>query len=154
LAVVFAFFGIVAVRSIANEVARAASHASIGAASTTKVLFLLVGYVVVFLGTLGLLTISLQQFFIGGALTGVIIGIAAQQPLTNLFAGLVLLIARPIAGPVGAGHEQPLSRSEILGFAVADPSSRDRPRHVHFVSRFPQQASRLEFHPFPDVWCT
>jgi small-conductance mechanosensitive channel len=97
LAVVFAFVGIVAVRSIANGVARAASHASIGAASTIKVLCLLVGYVVVFLTTLGLLTISLQQLLIGGALTGVIIGIAAQQPLTNLFAGLVLLIARPIA---------------------------------------------------------
>lgn len=97
LAVAFAFFGIVAVRSTANELARATSHASIAAASTTKMLCLLVGYVVVFLGTLGLLTISLQQFFIGGALTGVIIGIAAQQPLTNLFAGLVLLIARPIA---------------------------------------------------------
>lgn len=97
LGVVFAFFGIVAVRSIADEVARAASHASIGAASTTKALCLLVGYFVVFLGTLGLLTISLQQLLIGGALTGVIVGIAAQQPLTNLFAGLVLLLARPIA---------------------------------------------------------
>jgi hypothetical protein len=52
LAVVFAFFGIVAVRSIANELARAASHASVGAASTTKVRFLLVGYFAMFLGTL------------------------------------------------------------------------------------------------------
>jgi small-conductance mechanosensitive channel len=97
LAVVFAFLGLVTARSIANQVARAASHASSGAASTTKVLCLLVGYLVVFLGTLGLLTIPLQQLLVGGALTGVIVGIAAQQPLSNLFAGLVLLIARPIA---------------------------------------------------------
>jgi hypothetical protein len=60
LAVVFAFLGLVTARSIANQVARAASHASSGAASTTKVLCLLVGYLVVFLGTLGLLTIPLQ----------------------------------------------------------------------------------------------
>ncbi|HEX4103320.1 MAG TPA: mechanosensitive ion channel family protein [Pseudonocardiaceae bacterium] len=97
LAVVFAFLGLVTARSTANQVARAASHASSSAASTTKVLCLLVGYLVVFLGTLGLLTIPLQQLLVGGALTGVIVGIAAQQPLSNLFAGLVLLLARPIA---------------------------------------------------------
>lgn len=48
-------------------------------------------------GHLGLLTIPLQQLLVGGALTGVIVGIAAQQPLSNLFAGLVLLITRPLA---------------------------------------------------------
>jgi small-conductance mechanosensitive channel len=52
---------------------------------------------VVFLGTLALLTIPVQQLLVGGALTGVIVGIAAQQPLSNLFAGLVLLITRPLA---------------------------------------------------------
>lgn len=50
-----------------------------------------------FLGTLGLLTIPVQQLLVGGALTGVIVGIAAQQPLSKLFAGLVLLITRPLA---------------------------------------------------------
>src|SRR5690242_20246984 len=38
-----------------------------------------------------------KQLLVGGALTGVIVGIAAQQPLSNLFAGLVLLITRPLA---------------------------------------------------------
>lgn len=56
------------------------------------------GYLIVALGTLGLLTIPLQQVLIGGALTGVVLGIAAQQPLSNLFAGLVLLLTRPV-GP-------------------------------------------------------
>ena len=97
LAAVFAFFGLITARSTANQVARAARHASIATASTTRVLCLLLGYLVVFLGTLGLLTIPLQQLIVGGALTGVIVGIAAQQPLSNLFAGLVLLITRPLA---------------------------------------------------------
>ena len=97
LAVVFAFFGVITARSTANQLARAARHASIATASTTRVLCLLLGYLVVFLGTLGLLTIPLQQLLVGGALTGVIVGIAAQQPLSNLFAGLVLLLTRPLA---------------------------------------------------------
>jgi len=36
-----------------------------------------------------------QQLLVGGAVTGVIAGIAAQQPLSNLFAGVQLLLARP-----------------------------------------------------------
>jgi small conductance mechanosensitive channel len=32
---------------------------------------------------------------VGGAVTGVIVGIAAQQSLGNFFAGLVLMFARP-----------------------------------------------------------
>ena len=97
LAAAFVFFGLITARSTANQVARAARHASIATASTTRMLCLLAGYLVVFLGTLGLLTIPLQQLLVGGALTGVIVGIAAQQPLSNLFAGLVLLITRPFA---------------------------------------------------------
>lgn len=51
LAVVFAFFGLVTARSTANQVARAARHAGIATTSTTRVLCLLLGYLVVFLGT-------------------------------------------------------------------------------------------------------
>jgi small-conductance mechanosensitive channel len=47
---------------------------------------------------LGLLTIPLQQLLIGGALTGVVLGIAAQQSLANLFAGVVLLGTRAVTG--------------------------------------------------------
>ncbi|NMI00094.1 mechanosensitive ion channel domain-containing protein [Pseudonocardia acidicola] len=96
LAVVFVLLGIVATRSTATQLGRAAGHAGPGAGSATKVLCLLVGYLVVFVGALGLLTIPLQQLLVGGALTGVIVGIAAQQPLSNVFAGLLLLLARPV----------------------------------------------------------
>jgi small-conductance mechanosensitive channel len=53
------------------------------------------GYVIVFLWTLSALGISIQALLLGGALTGVVLGIAAQQTLGNIFAGLVLLIVRP-----------------------------------------------------------
>ena len=45
--------------------------------------------------TLELIGVSPRQLVVGGAVTGVLLGIAAQQSLANLFAGLVLLFARP-----------------------------------------------------------
>ncbi len=53
------------------------------------------GYVIVILWTLGALGVSIQALLLGGALTGVVLGIAAQQTLGNIFAGLVLLMVRP-----------------------------------------------------------
>ena len=56
---------------------------------------------VIVLGTLQLLDVDLRTLLLGGAITGVVVGIAAQQPLSNFFAGLVLLFARPyVPGPV------------------------------------------------------
>lgn len=37
----------------------------------------------------------IQHLLLGGAVTGVIVGIAAQQSLGNVFAGLVLILSRP-----------------------------------------------------------
>ena len=42
-----------------------------------------------------LFALPLGNLLIGGAVTGMILGIAAQQSLSNVFAGLVLLFARP-----------------------------------------------------------
>src|SRR6266571_1937251 len=63
-----------------------------------------VRYAIVFTGGLTSLLITLELFripvgnlILGGAFTAVLIGIAAQQTLGNIFAGLVLLLARPFA---------------------------------------------------------
>jgi small-conductance mechanosensitive channel len=45
--------------------------------------------------TLDLFTVPVGQLVLGGALTSVFVGIAAQQALGNVFAGLVLQLARP-----------------------------------------------------------
>lgn len=62
----------------------------------------IVRYVLVVAGVFAVLTISLaiggvspRQLVVGGAVTGILLGIAAQQSLANLFAGLVLLFASP-----------------------------------------------------------
>lgn len=54
-----------------------------------------VGYIVVLLIALNTFNINVQSLLVGGALTGVILGIAAQSTLSNLFAGLLLLTLRP-----------------------------------------------------------
>jgi small-conductance mechanosensitive channel len=45
--------------------------------------------------TLDLFAVPVGQLVLGGALTSVFVGIAAQQALGNVFAGLVLQFARP-----------------------------------------------------------
>lgn len=54
------------------------------------------GYVFVFVVSLHLLHIKIGSILVGGALTGVIVGIAAQSTLSNLFAGSILFTLRPI----------------------------------------------------------
>ncbi len=68
-----------------------------GTARGTPVAFVvsIVGYVIVLLCLLAALHQPLTGLLLGGALTGVIIGIAAQQTLGNFFAGIVLLVVRP-----------------------------------------------------------
>jgi len=55
------------------------------------------GYVVVALIALALPSVPISHALLGGAIVGVVLGIAAQQSLGNVFAGLVLLTARPFA---------------------------------------------------------
>ena len=76
-----------------------------------------VRYTIVLAGTIGTLVITLAlfkipvgQLIVGGALTTILIGIAAQQSLSNVFAGIVLLLSRPFN--VG---EPVLLRSGALG---------------------------------------
>ena len=42
-----------------------------------------------------LFALPIGNLLVGGAVTGMVLGIAAQQSLSNVFAGLVLLFARP-----------------------------------------------------------
>jgi small-conductance mechanosensitive channel len=56
---------------------------------------LLIGSLITLVPTLQLLKIPIGQLVLGGAITGILIGIAAQQTMANLFAGIVLLLSRP-----------------------------------------------------------
>ncbi|MGX7677423.1 mechanosensitive ion channel domain-containing protein [Jatrophihabitans sp. DSM 45814] len=96
LTVAFGLLGIGAVRSAAREAFRISNiRGGPSTASALRLIISIVGYGLVALGLLQLLDVDLRSLLVGGAVTGVIIGIAAQQSLANFFAGLVLLFARP-----------------------------------------------------------
>ena len=54
-------------------------------------------YVVLGLGVLSALDINLGGLLAAGAVLGVIVGVAAQTSLSSVFAGIVLLMARPFS---------------------------------------------------------
>jgi small-conductance mechanosensitive channel len=111
LLLAFALLGAAAVRSAGREVYRITSARS-GLATAAALRFVVsaVGYALVLLGVLQLANVSLASLLVGGAVTGIILGIAAQQSLGSFFAGLVLLFARPyVAG------ERVIIRSGSMG---------------------------------------
>jgi small-conductance mechanosensitive channel len=92
----FVIAGVLATRSAAGEVYTVvAARTGPSHAGILRWLVTIVGYVIVLLAGLGLFDVPIQHLVLGGALTGVIVGIAAQQALGNVFAGVVLLLARP-----------------------------------------------------------
>jgi Mechanosensitive ion channel len=95
-AVVFLLFASFATIGLANK-AREVMLPSIGYAHAAVVRYAVVvaGGLATIIVTLQLLGLPVTQLVVGGAVTGVIIGIAAQQSLANVFAGMILLTARP-----------------------------------------------------------
>jgi hypothetical protein len=97
-ALLFLVFGVIAVRMATNEILKTVPP-TLGdnRRNGLRWVCLLVGYLVVIFGTLGALNVPIERLLLGGAVTGVILGIAAQNSLGNVFAGLMLLLARPFA---------------------------------------------------------
>lgn len=95
-AVAVAAFGSMATYGLSGQ-ARSVlqAHSSASHAAVVRYALLLVGGLITLVTTLGLLGIPVGQLVLGGALTSVFVGIAAQQSLGNVFAGMVLLLARP-----------------------------------------------------------
>lgn len=121
-------FGVLATRSVAREIARAAAHAGQAAVTPLRLIIQIVGYLFTLFSVFDVLDVDLSQFLVGGALTGVIIGIAAQQSLGNFFAGLVLLLARPYragdyvtiySGAINGPHQGKVTDVGLLYTSVA-----------------------------------
>jgi len=103
-AVAFGLLAGIGTIGLGNKARQVLQH-SVGSAHAAVVRFaiLLVGGLITIVITLQLFNVAVTQLIVGGALTGVLVGIAAQQSLANIFAGIVLLLARPfrIGDPVG-----------------------------------------------------
>ena len=96
LAVVFCVLATIAVLGISGKTQNflrprlGTAHAAV-----IRYAILLVGIIIVLVLTLQLCRVPVGQLVVGGALTSVLLGIAAQQSLSNIFAGMVLLLSRP-----------------------------------------------------------
>jgi small-conductance mechanosensitive channel len=88
--------GIVAARFLGTALGHATGSSGTEATRAPLArLVTVVGYVFVVLWAFSIVGITLQVLLLGGALSGIILGIAAQQTIGNIFAGIVLLIVRP-----------------------------------------------------------
>jgi len=95
-AVLFLIFGSMATYGLARQ-ARQVLEPRVGTAHSAIVRYavLIIGAFTTLLLTLVLFGVPVSQLVLGGALTTVFVSIAAQQALGNVFAGLVLMLARP-----------------------------------------------------------
>jgi small-conductance mechanosensitive channel len=106
--------GVVAVRSLVVALRRIMEHHGDQLHGTPLGLVVsFVGYLGVAVCVLVILGKPVGGLLLGGALTGVLVGIAAQQVLANFFAGIVLLLVRPFtladevilkSGPLGGEY--------------------------------------------------
>ena len=114
-AVAFCVFGSAATYGLSGK-ARSVLEPRTGPshAAVVRYFLLLVGAFTTLIVTLLLFGVPVGQLVLGGALTTVFVGIAAQQALGNVFAGIVLLLARPFrvgdairlrAGALGGGGQ-------------------------------------------------
>jgi small-conductance mechanosensitive channel len=111
--------GIYAVTRISRSVSHLVARRSPPTAGAVGLLTAIVGYLLVALAVLAVLEASLSHLLVGVGVVGIVLGIAAQQSLGNVFAGLVLLMARPF----GVGDRIRV-RSGALG-GVFDASVRE-----------------------------
>jgi small-conductance mechanosensitive channel len=94
----FALSGVFSVRRTGKEVMRLLTYRlGLGHASVVRWVLTVAGYLVVGFTVLSLIDVQISSLLLGGAVTGVVVGIAAQQALGNVFAGVVLLLSRPFA---------------------------------------------------------
>jgi len=95
-AAAFCVFGSLATYGLSRK-ARSILEPRVGTAHAAVVQYFLVliGAFTTLAITLALFHVPVSQLLLGGVLTSVVVGIAAQQSLSNVFAGMVLLLARP-----------------------------------------------------------
>ena len=95
-AALFGVFGSIATYGLAGKSRQVLEpHAGTAHSAVVRYSILIIGAFATLAITLDLFAVPVGQLVLGGALTSVFVGIAAQQALGNVFAGLVLQFARP-----------------------------------------------------------
>jgi small-conductance mechanosensitive channel len=136
-AVAFCLLASTATAGLAGK-ARDVLQPRIGAAHAAVVRYAVVlfGGLATLLITLELFGIGVTQLLVGGAFATVLVGIAAQQSLANVFAGMVLLLARPVdvgervwirSGPLGGDFRGDVTE---IGITYVLLDTADGPVHL------------------------
>jgi len=95
-ALVLLVFGVIATRRASSGLGHLVStHTIPSAGAAVRLVASAVGYLFIICAELGLLDVSIDHLLVGAGLAGVVLGIAAQQSLGNVFASVVLLLAKP-----------------------------------------------------------
>lgn len=107
-------FGIIAVRAVVQAVKDATAHAGTPRGTPVSFFVSIAGYIVVLIVAMAALGQDVGGLLLGGAFTGIVLGIAAQQAFGNFIAGIVLLLVRPFSvgdhiflrgSPIGGEYE-------------------------------------------------
>jgi small-conductance mechanosensitive channel len=95
-AVVLVIAGAYAIIHLSRAIGRLITRQSNpGAGATIRLVTNGLGYVLLIVALLAVLGVSLDHLLIGAGVAGIILGVAAQQSLGNVFAAIVMLFARP-----------------------------------------------------------
>jgi small-conductance mechanosensitive channel len=95
-AVVLVIAGAYAIIHLSRAIGRLVTRQSNpGAGGTIRLVTNGLGYVFLIIALLAVLGVSLDHLLIGAGVAGIILGVAAQQSLGNVFAAIVMLFARP-----------------------------------------------------------
>ncbi len=95
-AVVLVLAGAYAIIHLSRAIGRLVTRQSNpGAGATIRLVTNGLGYVFLIIALLAVLGVSLDHLLIGAGVAGIILGVAAQQSLGNVFAAIVMLFARP-----------------------------------------------------------
>jgi small-conductance mechanosensitive channel len=95
--ITFVFFSSTFLHILASSIKTSIAVNRLGAGRAVAIQFILriIGFISIFLATLELVGISVEKLLVGGAVLGVILGVAAQQALANFFASIVLILSHP-----------------------------------------------------------
>jgi len=112
----FVVFGTIFLHLLTSVLYNIMAHHQLGIGRSAAIQFSLriIGYLVILLSALELMDISIAKLLLGGAILGIILGVAAQQSLGNFFASIILILTHPyrvgeevtiISGSFGGTHE-------------------------------------------------
>jgi small-conductance mechanosensitive channel len=96
---IFIIFSVIFLNTLAKaiKITIISKDLGIGRAAAAKFILKLFGYIIIIFTALDHLGVDVGHLLLGSAVLGIILGVAAQQALENVFASIVLIVSHPFA---------------------------------------------------------